>query len=223
LNFMAGVIRSNILYMTCLQQCEKRSQSVLLVVLPLPPPPPQKAQKLAIQAKSPSATIVAGLQLPLPDQLPEGLYCKRPIQCLASSEILKPPPPPPSPPGECVTLRLWCGGRTHSLGGEGVGRGSIVRKTPDTALYSIYVPRKYFVDQVQALPHIRLLLARGLLLHYLEALAEELIPPSPPIAGGHSFQEHEAPLVIAEVRASDRDSGAFGQVFRNCLFCSAII
>ncbi len=36
----------------------------------------------------------------------------------------------PSPPGE------WCGGRTHSLGGEGVG-GSIFRKTPDTALYSI--------------------------------------------------------------------------------------
>ncbi len=31
-----------------------------------------------------------------------------------------------------------CGGRTHSLGEEGVG-GSIVRKTPDTAFYSIYV------------------------------------------------------------------------------------
>ncbi len=29
--------------------------------------------------------------------------------------------PPPSPPGECVPFRLWCGGRTHSLGGEGVG------------------------------------------------------------------------------------------------------
>ncbi len=29
----------------------------------------------------------------------EGLYCKRPIQCLASSEILT---PPPTPPGECV-------------------------------------------------------------------------------------------------------------------------
>jgi hypothetical protein len=34
----------------------------------------------------------------------------------------------PSPPGV----------RTHSLGGEGVGR-SIVMKTPNTALYSIYV------------------------------------------------------------------------------------
>jgi hypothetical protein len=33
---------------------------------------------------------------------------------------------------------LWCGGRTHSLGGEGVG-GSIVRKTSDTALYSIKI------------------------------------------------------------------------------------
>ncbi len=40
-------------------------------------------------------------------------------------------PPPPH--------RLWCGGRTHSLGGGGGGGGSIVRKTPDTALYSIYV------------------------------------------------------------------------------------
>jgi hypothetical protein len=50
----------------------------------------------------------------------DGLYCKRPIQCLVSLEILT-PPPTPSPPGEC-TLRLCCGGRTHSLGGEGVGR-----------------------------------------------------------------------------------------------------
>ncbi len=31
----------------------------------------------------------------------EGLYCKRPTQCLASSEILT---PQPSPPGECVPL-----------------------------------------------------------------------------------------------------------------------
>ncbi len=50
----------------------------------------------------------------------ERLYCKRPIQCLASSKILTPHPPPP-PPGECVPSRLWCGGRTHSLGGEGWG------------------------------------------------------------------------------------------------------
>jgi hypothetical protein len=42
----------------------------------------------------------------------EGVYCKRPIQCLASSEILTPHP-----------------------GWRGVG-GSIVRKTPDIALYS---------------------------------------------------------------------------------------
>jgi hypothetical protein len=64
----------------------------------------------------------------------EGLYCKRPIQCLASSEILTPPP---------LTARRVCTPpplvrRTHWLGGEGVG-GSIVWKTPDTALYSIYV------------------------------------------------------------------------------------
>ncbi len=40
----------------------------------------------------------------------EGLYCKRPIQCLASSKILIPHP-----------LAARCGGRTHSLGGEGLG------------------------------------------------------------------------------------------------------
>ncbi len=47
----------------------------------------------------------------------EGLYCKRQVQC----QILT---PTPSPPSECVPLRLWCGGRIHSLGGE--GEGSIV-------------------------------------------------------------------------------------------------
>ncbi len=64
----------------------------------------------------------------------EGLYCKRPIQSLASSEILTPPPhrpasvyPPPLVWGE-DTLAGWRG-----------GGGSIVRKTPDTALYSVYV------------------------------------------------------------------------------------
>ncbi len=75
----------------------------------------------------------------------EGLYCKRPIQCLASSEILTPPhrpasdhPPPP---------RFGAGGRTHSLGGEG-GGGSKVRKTPDTALYSTYISKYFFVLKV---------------------------------------------------------------------------
>jgi hypothetical protein len=41
-------------------------------------------------------------------------------------------PPPPHRPASVY------GGRTHSLGGERWG-GSIVRKTSDTALYSIYV------------------------------------------------------------------------------------
>jgi hypothetical protein len=64
----------------------------------------------------------------------EGLYCKRPIQYLASSGILTPHPltarprvctPPPLGVGE-DTLAGWRG-----------GGGSIVRKTPDTALYSL--------------------------------------------------------------------------------------
>ncbi len=57
----------------------------------------------------------------------ERLYCKRPIQCLASSKIF------PHCPAS-----VWGGGRTHSLGGQG-GGGSIFWKTPDTALYSTYV------------------------------------------------------------------------------------
>ncbi len=60
----------------------------------------------------------------------EGLYCKRPIQCLASSALLTPTPSPPLVRGE-DTLAGWRGG--------GV---SIVRKTPNTALYYIC---KYFV------------------------------------------------------------------------------
>jgi hypothetical protein len=40
----------------------------------------------------------------------EGLYCKRPIQCPASSKILTPPPPTPSPPGECVPPAFGAGG-----------------------------------------------------------------------------------------------------------------
>jgi hypothetical protein len=71
-------------------------------------------------------------------EIVEGLYCKRPIQRLASSKILTPHRPasvyPPSPlvRGE------------HTLAGWRGGGGSIVWKTPDTALYSIiyknYVP-----------------------------------------------------------------------------------
>ncbi len=86
-----------------------------------------------------------GFQLLLPnccncrwEETVEWLYCKRPIQCLASSELLNPTPHRPASVIVYPPLRLWCGGRTHSLVGEGVG-GSIVRKTPDTALYSIYV------------------------------------------------------------------------------------
>jgi hypothetical protein len=46
-------------------------------------------------------------------------------------------PPPPLRPAS-VYPRLWCGGIVHTRWVE-KGWGSIVRKTPDTALYSIYV------------------------------------------------------------------------------------
>jgi hypothetical protein len=47
----------------------------------------------------------------------ERLYCKRPIQCLASSKILT--PPTPTLPGECVPL-VW-GEDTLARGREGWG------------------------------------------------------------------------------------------------------
>jgi hypothetical protein len=49
--------------------------------------------------------------------------------------------PIPSPAGECVPPFFGSGGRTHSLGREEVG--SIVRKTPDTALCSILYSIQY--------------------------------------------------------------------------------
>ncbi len=66
------------------------------------------------------------------DPAAEGLHCKRPIQCLASPEILT---PHPLTARRVCTPCLWCGGRTPALGGEGDG-GSIFL---NTALYSIYV------------------------------------------------------------------------------------
>jgi hypothetical protein len=65
----------------------------------------------------------------------EGLYCKRPIQCLASSEILTPLHPLTAP--RVCTPASGAGGGT--LAGWRGGGGFLVRKTPDTALYSIYV------------------------------------------------------------------------------------
>ncbi len=51
--------------------------------------------------------------------------------CWNSKKSIKLKPP-------SVYPRLWCGGRTHSLGEEG-GGGSIFWKMPDTALYSTFV------------------------------------------------------------------------------------
>jgi hypothetical protein len=51
----------------------------------------------------------------------EGLNCKRPVQCLAFTKILT--THTPSPPDEC-----GAGGRTHSLGVEGVGGQYFVRR-----------------------------------------------------------------------------------------------
>jgi hypothetical protein len=68
----------------------------------------------------------------------EGLYCKRPIQCLVSSEILTPHP-----------LTAWCSGRTHSLGGEGVG----VNSSEDARHCSVLYVCKYFVNSTYICEH----------------------------------------------------------------------
>jgi hypothetical protein len=57
---------------------------------------------------------------------------------------------PPPPHRVYPPPRLWCGGRTDSLCGEGVGGSIVVRKTPNTALYSIHIC-KYFVGTAVAL------------------------------------------------------------------------
>jgi hypothetical protein len=57
-----------------------------------------------------------------------------PILWLASSKIFT---PTPLTAHRVCTPRLWCRGRKNSLGGEG-GGGSIIWKTPGTALYSVH-------------------------------------------------------------------------------------
>jgi hypothetical protein len=71
------------------------------------------------------------------------LYFKRPILCLASSKILNPSPTLTA--RRVCTPRLCCGGRTHSLGGEG-GGGSVLYIFYVLVLYStlIHMPSPQF-------------------------------------------------------------------------------
>ncbi len=80
----------------------------------------------------------------------EGLYCKRPIQCLASSKILT---PHPLTARRVCTLPPLVRGRTHSLGGKGLGGQYFGRRR--TLLCTLYI-RKYFVEHrfVPSLSHI---------------------------------------------------------------------
>ncbi len=77
----------------------------------------------------------------------QGLYCKRQIHCLASSEIDPPPltawrvcTPPPLVRGEDTLARRRGGGV------------SIVQRTPDTALYFIYVRTLWFLSSTLHIP-----------------------------------------------------------------------
>jgi hypothetical protein len=94
------------------------------VAIPYPPPPhPPPSSDCSLSNCHFSVSTV------------EGFYCKRPNQCLAS---LTPHPltarrvctPPPLEPGENTLAR---------------GRGGWGSKTPDTALYSIYVSTLWYI------------------------------------------------------------------------------
>jgi hypothetical protein len=52
----------------------------------------------------------------------------------------------PSPPGECIPLRLWCGGRTHSPGGKVWGDNIL----EDARYCSVLYIRLYFVMKLIA-------------------------------------------------------------------------
>ncbi len=73
----------------------------------------------------------------------EVLYCKRPIQCLASSEILTPHP---------LTAPPLVRGRTHLLGGEGVGGQSF--GTRQTLLCTLYICKYFVVGSLGGVPRI---------------------------------------------------------------------
>jgi hypothetical protein len=85
----------------------------------LPPIPPYPYTSISLISFSFSHLLSLGSSV-------EELYCKRPIQCMASSKILT---HLPLTTRRVCTPRLWCGGRTHSLGGEGVGGQYFRRQT----------------------------------------------------------------------------------------------
>ncbi len=104
--------------------------------------------------------------------LVERFNCKRPIQCLASSKILKIiDPPPPHCPASVYPPPL-VRGRTHSLGGEG-GRG--VNIFEDARHCSVVYIRKYFVGS----PDVSLLLqiAQVCLLTHTKTLSHNIFLP----------------------------------------------
>ncbi len=75
----------------------------------------------------------------------EGLYCKRPIKCLASSEILT--PHPPSPPGECALCTLPPLVRREDTLARGRGGGGVNGGSEDARHCSVLYICKYFVEK----------------------------------------------------------------------------
>jgi hypothetical protein len=82
-------------------------------------------------------TVQSTVRLSVYVQFVEVLYCKRTIQCLASSELLT--PHPPTPPGECVSPAFGAGGG-HT---RWVERGLGVNSSEDARHCSVLYLCKY--------------------------------------------------------------------------------
>jgi hypothetical protein len=109
---------------------------------PSPPPPKlKKTRLLVIMHHWPLHSLLFEWV-----QSVERLYCKRPILCLVSSKILT-PHLLTARRLWCVPPRFWCGGRTHSLGGKGVGGQYFGRR--QTLLCTLHTYCKQFVVQSQ--------------------------------------------------------------------------
>jgi hypothetical protein len=97
----------------------------------------------------------------------EGLYCKKPIQCLASSEILTHRPPPPHRPASVYPAAIGGGGHTRW-----VERGWGVNSSEDARHCSVLYICKYFVNISFLIrkPNVCQALASRFLLLYFQKL-----------------------------------------------------
>ncbi len=120
-------------------------------------------------------------------------------------------PPPPSPPGECVPPRLWCGGGEDTLAGWRGGWGSIVRKTPDTMLCTLYNICKCF-KCCKCLLFLEIALFFYL---YVYTLFLSFLNLSPPLNSRHNVLQYKALCLLLCFLSSFK-------TFSSLLLCSVL-